>query len=102
MALRVRRSTRKACPSRRSPTATAPSLVIGFPKAAGHHRPQRVERRPSPMALWFALNVRYREEYRRGIDVAEGGGEGQRTGSHTHMPDVFISYASQDTAVVNA
>jgi hypothetical protein len=34
--------------------------------------------------------------------VAEGGGEGQTAGAHTRMPDVFISYASQDTAVANA
>ncbi len=34
--------------------------------------------------------------------MAEGGGDEQTTGAHTRMPDVFISYASQDTAVANA
>jgi TolB-like protein len=34
--------------------------------------------------------------------VAEAGGEEQTTGAHTRIPDVFISYASQDTAVANA
>ncbi len=34
--------------------------------------------------------------------MAEGGGEEQTAGAHTRMPDVFISYASQDTAVANA
>src|SRR5471030_328004 len=34
-----------------------------------------------------------------GIDVAEGGGEGQATGAHGSIPDVFISYASHDAAV---
>ena len=34
--------------------------------------------------------------------MAEGGDEGEATGVHSGMPDVFISYASQDTAVANA
>ena len=34
--------------------------------------------------------------------MAEGGGERQATGAHGGTPDVFISYASQDTAVANA
>jgi hypothetical protein len=34
--------------------------------------------------------------------VAEGGDEGEATGVHSGMPDVFISYASQDAAVANA
>jgi TolB-like protein/Flp pilus assembly protein TadD len=34
--------------------------------------------------------------------VAEVGGEGQATGAHTGTPDVFISYASQDTARADA
>ena len=33
--------------------------------------------------------------------MAEGDGEGQTTGAHSAMPDVFISYASQDVAVAN-
>jgi TolB-like protein len=33
--------------------------------------------------------------------VAEGGGEGQATGARTGAHDVFVSYASQDTAVAN-
>jgi TolB-like protein/Flp pilus assembly protein TadD len=36
-----------------------------------------------------------------GIDVAEGGGEGQATGANTGTPDIFISYASPDSAVAN-
>ncbi len=35
------------------------------------------------------------------IDVAEGGGEGQATGARASTLDVFISYASQDTAVAD-
>ena len=34
--------------------------------------------------------------------MAEGDGEEQGTGAHSATPDVFISYASQDTAVANA
>ena len=33
--------------------------------------------------------------------MAEGGGEGQATGARTGAHDVFVSYASQDTAVAN-
>jgi TolB-like protein len=36
-----------------------------------------------------------------GIDVAEGGGEEQTADAHSGTHDVFISYASQDTAVAN-
>jgi TolB-like protein len=34
--------------------------------------------------------------------VDEGDGEGQATGAHISIPDVFISYASQDASVANA
>ena len=34
--------------------------------------------------------------------MAEGDGEGQATGAHGGTPDVFISYASQDTVVADA
>jgi len=34
--------------------------------------------------------------------VAEGDGKEQATGAHTGTPDVFISYASHDTAIANA
>jgi TolB-like protein len=34
--------------------------------------------------------------------MAGGDGEGQSTGAHAGKPDVFISYASHDTAVANA
>jgi TolB-like protein/Tfp pilus assembly protein PilF len=34
--------------------------------------------------------------------VAEGGGEGQGTSGHNGAPDIFISYASQDTATADA
>jgi hypothetical protein len=34
--------------------------------------------------------------------VAERDGERQTTGAQSATPDVFISYASQDTAVANA
>src|SRR5208337_5574982 len=36
-----------------------------------------------------------------GIDVAEGGGEGQATGAHCGTHDVFISYASQDASIAD-
>src|SRR5271154_6313780 len=36
-----------------------------------------------------------------GIDMAEGGGEEKAGGAHGGTPDVFVSYASQDTAVAN-
>ena len=34
--------------------------------------------------------------------MAEGDGEGHTAGAHTSTPDVFVSYASQDTEVANA
>ena len=33
--------------------------------------------------------------------MAEGGGKEQATSAHTGTPDVFISYASHDSAVAN-
>jgi TIR domain len=38
-------------------------------------------------------------DIRRGIEVPEGGGEGQATSASSSTPAVFISYASQDAAV---
>ena len=34
--------------------------------------------------------------------MVEGGGEGQATGAHTGTPDVFISYASPNSAVAES
>jgi hypothetical protein len=83
--------TQQAQTATTRPSGTCSKAAIG---PASNQCPMNFDKGRAHLPTWCKC--------RKGIDVAEGGGEERATGIYTGTPDVFLSCASQDSPLLNA